>query len=70
MKDLCAHTRIQGVNVLAHFIPCALHILGLGHHTKSQTLAVGRMSWLGYDKTNATLWFHLSRFILQDSWLD
>ena len=39
-----------------------MFILGWGHRTKFQALAVGRVGgWPGYDKNNATPWLHLAR---------
>ena len=39
-----------------------MFILGWGHRTKFQTLAVGRVGgWVGSSKNNATPWHHLAR---------
>ena len=39
-----------------------MFILGWGHRTKFQTLAVGRVGgWSGFAKNNATPWLYLAR---------
>ena len=39
-----------------------MFILGWGHRSKFQTLAVGRVGgWSGSSKNNATPWLHLAR---------